>query len=95
MHKLSMIGAITITMSYGIEVKRVNDPHVEIAERTIAHLSDIATNGTFLVEYLPFLEYIPEWFPGGGWKARIKGLQQEMNDFLNKPFEAALQAIVR
>lgn len=82
-------------MSYGIEVKRADDPHIKNAEQVIKHLSDMATPGTFLVEYMPFLEYIPEWFPGMGWKAKIKQFKKEMNDFLNKPYEAALQAIVR
>lgn len=82
-------------MAYGIEVKRTNDPNVERAERAIGHLSDAAMPGTFLVDSLPFLEYIPEWFPGGGWKTRVREHKQEMNGFLNKPFDVALEGIVR
>lgn len=89
-----MVGAVTLTMGYGIEVQRTNDPYVKIAEETIAHLSDAGRPGSFLVEFMHLLEYIPEWLPGGGWKARIRKLRREMHDFMNKPFEASLKAIV-
>lgn len=82
-------------MSYGIGVKRTHDPLINSAEQAIAHLSDIATPGSFLVEFMPFLEYIPDWFPGTGWKASIRQFRQEGEDFLNKPYQAAIRAIVR
>lgn len=82
-------------MSYGIGVKRTNDPYIKNAEQAIGHLSDMATPGNFLVEFMPFLEYIPDWFPGTGWKAKIRQFRQEGDDFLNKPYQATLKAIVR
>ena len=87
---LSMIGAITIMMAYGIKVECSNDPHVRLAENTVKHTSEAGIFGTFLVEFVPFLEYFPEWLPCGRWKIKIRKCRQEMHDLLNKPYNAAL-----
>ena len=87
---LSMIGATTIMMAYGIKVECTNDPHVRLAENTIKHISEAGIFGTFLVEFVPFLEYFPEWLPCGRWKIKIRKCRQEMHDLLNKPYNAAL-----
>lgn len=87
---VSMIGAITITMAYGIKVEHSNDPHVQLAEDAIKHLSEAGIFGTFLVEFVPFLEYFSEWLPCGRWKIKIEKYRQEMYDLLNKPYNAAL-----
>ncbi|KAJ3561943.1 hypothetical protein NP233_g9884 [Leucocoprinus birnbaumii] len=92
-HIRHVVGATTIRMAYGIQVKPTHDPYVGIAENTIDGLSKALLPGTFLAESFWWLRHIPEGIPGTGWKARVRTLQQEMYDFLDKPFEAALDAI--
>jgi hypothetical protein len=81
-------------MSYGIKVRPTHDPYVELAENTIDGLSRGIIPGVFLADTFWWLRRIPEGFPGTGWKAKVRKLQQEMQDFLDKPFEASLDAMV-
>lgn len=92
-HIRHVVGATTISMGYGIKVRPTHDPYVELAENSIEGLSKALIPGTFLADTFWWLRYIPEGFPGTGWKAKVRTLRQEMLDFLDKPYEAALEAI--
>jgi hypothetical protein len=41
------------------------------------------------------VKYIPDWFPGASFKLKLKIWRQELADMVNKPFEIALDRIVR
>lgn len=94
-HIRHMVAASAISMTYGIKVEESNDPFVSQAENTINNLSRSILPGTFLAETFCWLRHIPEGFPGTGWKAKVRQLRSEMLDFLNKPYDAALEAIAR
>ncbi|PIL29427.1 cytochrome P450 [Ganoderma sinense ZZ0214-1] len=74
---------------YDINVKDENDVYVEISEEAVVGVTEGLVPGKFLVEFLPFLRYIPPWFPGASsrrlwakWRAAADRLQ-------NVPFEHA------
>ena len=55
-------------MTYSINVRPYNDPYIKIAEEASRALSELFTPGAFieiLVDIIPILKYLPEWFPGG------------------------------
>jgi hypothetical protein len=90
----SMTGATTISMGYGIKVEEENDPHVKLSEYTLTRLSQAILPGNFLVDTFYWLRHIPEGFPGTGWKAKVRAMRHEMQEFRDKPYQAALEAIV-
>jgi len=45
-------------------VKEENDPILEIAQVANDYMLQGAVPGAFLVDALPFLKYVPNWFPG-------------------------------
>jgi len=53
---------------YGYDLAPKGDAFVEIAEKASAMLSYAVFPGAFLVNSLPFLQYLPDWFPGTGFK---------------------------
>ncbi|KXN81678.1 O-methylsterigmatocystin oxidoreductase, partial [Leucoagaricus sp. SymC.cos] len=91
-HLRHMIGAMVITLAYGIEVEKTDDPYVQLAENVLGYLSQKILPGTFLADTFSWLRYVPEGFPGTRWKSVVRQMQREMDDFVNKPFEASLKA---
>jgi hypothetical protein len=62
-----------------------------------AHLYIHASNSKpdFLVNTLPALKYIPEWFPGAGWKRAARFWRQEKEALVEDLYKLALEDIVR
>jgi len=60
----SMTGAISISMTYGIDISSENDPNFEIALLARQTIRECLTVGSALVDMFPTLKYLPTWFPG-------------------------------
>ncbi|KAL4246392.1 cytochrome P450 family protein [Abortiporus biennis] len=82
-----MAGRIILRVSYGFEVKPEKDPYIDIAENALHGISATANPGSYLVDSIPILRYLPEWFPGAQFKRDAKKWRQSVFDMRNKPFE--------
>ncbi|KAH7330615.1 cytochrome P450 [Rhizoctonia solani] len=60
--------ALFLQSVYGYELKSSDDPFFTDIITMNAILSKASLPTAFLVNALPWLEYIPEWMPGTGWK---------------------------
>jgi len=89
-----MMGALSIAIAYGIDVKPKNDPNIHYAEEAVKGLAGAANFGAFLVNSIPMLKYVPSWFPGAAWKRQA----QVWNDWTFKmretPFQQSLKQLV-
>ncbi|KAG0702313.1 cytochrome P450 [Suillus ampliporus] len=61
-------GAIILRISHGYEVKENNDPFIDLADRALDQFSRSTAPGAFMVDIVPLLAKVPEWFPGAGFK---------------------------
>ncbi|KAL0565197.1 hypothetical protein V5O48_016834 [Marasmius crinis-equi] len=80
---------IILSIAYGIKVLPENDPHVKLAEDGVRIVGAATRPGSFLVEALPLLKYVPEWLPGASWKLQAKEWCKVTKAMFIKPFEAA------
>ncbi|KAF9531384.1 cytochrome P450 [Crepidotus variabilis] len=82
-------GDTLISLCYGLDIAtREGRRYHEVFLEGDKALLESAISGSFLVDFLPFLKYIPEWMPGAGFqtKARLwRGVIQEM---IKLPFNA-------
>ncbi|KAK7685068.1 hypothetical protein QCA50_011905 [Cerrena zonata] len=77
-------GTIALKVAYGFkhesdEFKTIMDD----TEKALRMFSIAALPGVFLVDTLPFLKYVPSWFPGAGFKRlgiKTQGLIRKMVD---------------
>ncbi|KAJ7209578.1 cytochrome P450 [Mycena pura] len=73
--------------SFRHHVAEQGDDYVRLADQAMAGVSLSANFGTFLVDYIPLLKYVPAWFPGAKFKRdglRWRKLGLEM---WNRPFD--------
>lgn len=83
-----------ITTSYGLDVEPEHDPNVERAEKALVQLKDSAISGTFVVDLLPFLKYVPSWMPGAGFKIYAERAQLDTVDMRESPYQQGMGRLV-
>ncbi|KXN82953.1 O-methylsterigmatocystin oxidoreductase [Leucoagaricus sp. SymC.cos] len=92
-HVRHMMGAITISLGYGIDIKPKNDSNIHIANEAVKGLAGAANFSAFLVNSIPALKYVPSWFPGAAWKRQAEewyGWTMKMRDI---PFQRSLEQL--
>ncbi|KAL4249132.1 cytochrome P450 family protein [Abortiporus biennis] len=88
-----MFSASILNIVYGIEINDLNDEYFEMAEKAMNGFSLGRSQGTFWVEYLPFLQYLPSWFPGATFKTIAKEFAPYVSAMKNQPFDNVKQAM--
>ena len=81
-------------ISHGYDVKWQNDPFVELAEQALDVFSTSTQPGRFLVDIFPFLQHVPDWFPGTAWKEFAKKGIKLREDLYSVPYEWTLSQMV-
>ncbi|KIM45541.1 hypothetical protein M413DRAFT_442214 [Hebeloma cylindrosporum] len=79
---------------YGIEVTGgANDSIIATAEKAMEMGVFAAQPGNFLVDFYPALRYIPEWFPGAGWKTFARKGRKLAYEMVNVPYDMTVKAM--
>ncbi|KAK0432338.1 cytochrome P450 [Armillaria borealis] len=84
--RLAAYLSLRIAYGYDSEVKEDRDKLLQLVERTMADFSKLSAPGTFLVDQLPFLRFLPEWLPGMGFKRLAREWKKDLDDLVNIPF---------
>ncbi|KAJ7940739.1 cytochrome P450 [Mycena leptocephala] len=64
--------AVIMKIAYGYPVARNDDHFVALAEEGIRIANKSSAPGKWLVDSFPFLRFLPEWFPGAGFKTQAR-----------------------
>lgn len=83
-----------MSITYGITVKPYDDPYIETAEKALYGLVEAAVPGTFLVDSIPLLKYVPSWMPGAEFKRKAKRWRELAIKMVEAPFEVVMRNIV-
>ncbi|KAJ3775821.1 cytochrome P450 [Lentinula raphanica] len=87
-HLQRFSAGIIMKVTYGADVKSINDPLVQIAHRAELLTIESGTPSATLVDYIPALKYLPTW-------ARKAALVKEAVDAMfNVPYEIVKSQIV-
>ncbi|PPQ75850.1 hypothetical protein CVT24_000608 [Panaeolus cyanescens] len=85
--------AIILKATYGYTMAGTDDPMIKVIEDGLRHSGPINVPGKFLVETIPILRFLPEWFPGAGFKRFAKEVKRLMDPIQNVPFDWAVKNI--
>ncbi|KAK1231747.1 hypothetical protein PQX77_005132 [Marasmius sp. AFHP31] len=78
------------SIAYGISPKPATatiDPVVATAERALWSLILSGIPGSFWVDYMPLLKFIPPWFPCAGFRRKAKEWRKDVTDMLNERYD--------
>lgn len=88
----TLAGSI-ITTAYGLEIEPEHDPNIARAKKVLLQLNEAPATGSFIVDILPILKYIPTWIPGMGFKAYAKGARPDTLAMRNAPYEQGCERL--
>ncbi|KAJ8495804.1 hypothetical protein ONZ45_g12698 [Pleurotus djamor] len=78
---------------YGIDVVPKDDYYITIAERALDGMAKAASPGAFLVDIVPILKYVPEWFPGAGFQTKAREWKKVALEMRDAPFRKVSEAM--
>jgi len=87
-HLQTEAGAFILKVTYGYNVAPNGlDPLVAASENIVALFQHCATPQNWLVNIIPAMRHVPEWFPGGSFKKTGREIAQGIAHFVAKPLE--------
>jgi hypothetical protein len=81
-------------MTYSIDIHPYNDPYIKIAEEALKAGSNLLIPGAFLVDIIPILKYVPEWFPGAKFHSKAAIMRKHAARIRNSTFAATEELMV-
>ncbi|TFK37861.1 cytochrome P450 [Crucibulum laeve] len=85
------VAAIMISLLYGIEVKDEGNPILKAADGALQGFREAGLPGRFLVDLIPWLKYIPSWFPGARFKRLAKKWRAAGRFLVEQPWQVVKQ----
>ncbi|CAE6479142.1 unnamed protein product [Rhizoctonia solani] len=82
-----MTACMILSSAYGYDVSSSNEELVKIVEAANKGLCQSALAGNFFVNVIPWLQYVPSWLPGAGWKRQANKWREEKDAMLHTPFD--------
>ncbi|KAI9934766.1 hypothetical protein ASPWEDRAFT_654684 [Aspergillus wentii DTO 134E9] len=81
-------GAIILKVGYGYTIEpHGRDPLVDLGDRGMAEFSLALQPGTWLVDFIPFLRYLPTWVPGVAFTKIASKFKKTATAFTDLPYE--------
>ncbi|KDQ57072.1 hypothetical protein JAAARDRAFT_35668 [Jaapia argillacea MUCL 33604] len=82
-----MAGCIILEIAYGYKVLEQDDPIIDLVDKATEQFSLATSPGAYLVDVIPALQYVPDWFPGTGWKKVAAEYKATLTDMGNVPLD--------
>jgi hypothetical protein len=93
-HSSSLFGATITHVAYGLKDLTHEHPFLLELEEVMDAFKVAAVPGTFLVDVLPVLKYVPSWFPGAGFKRWANGYREKEIHARHAFFQYSLDQVV-
>ena len=83
-----------LKITYGVDDKESISYYMQLFEEALAPIIRSAIPGSFLVDIFPALKYVPEWFPGAGFKRMAREGRILSARFADEPLNDAVKRMV-
>lgn len=82
-------------LAYGIKIRGFDDPYIDNIKDSIEGFNIAGVPGSFLVDLIPALKYVPSWFPGAEFKKKAAHWAKANQKVVELPFNHVADQIVR
>ncbi|THH00805.1 hypothetical protein EW026_g1781 [Hermanssonia centrifuga] len=93
-HIRTQAGSVILKLTYGIECKPVNDPHIAMAEQLSKITAQATQPGRWLCDSFPSLVHVPAWFPGAEFRRWAEQARKISTELVHIPFEIVRTSIL-
>ncbi|KAI0712382.1 O-methylsterigmatocystin oxidoreductase [Earliella scabrosa] len=80
------VAAAIMKIVYGIDAKDEHDPTIDLIAAAIDAVTPAVVPGSYLVDALPFLRYVPAWFPGAGFQKQFATFRKSNDRIQDVPY---------
>ncbi|GBE87235.1 Multifunctional cytochrome P450 monooxygenase af510 [Sparassis crispa] len=92
-HIKRFAAALIMEIAYGHTVRSLDDTYIQIADRATTETVEAGTPGSMLVDFFPWLRYIPAWMPGGKFKKDAARISVLVRRLLDTPYDMVKSAM--
>ncbi|KAF6757369.1 cytochrome P450 [Ephemerocybe angulata] len=78
---------------YGVEILEEDDPYIKQGAETMEGFIVAGIPGSFMVDMIPALTYVPKWLPGTGWKDFAEYYRKKSRQARDEPYDHALKSM--
>ncbi|EMD35352.1 hypothetical protein CERSUDRAFT_157065 [Gelatoporia subvermispora B] len=86
-HTRFAVGATLLELVYGSSINDPEHPYLKCSEGAAQAAIEASLPGNMTVEFLPFLRYMPSWFPGATFKRKLPQWRANVLALRNNAFE--------
>ncbi|KAF4999974.1 hypothetical protein FGRMN_2116 [Fusarium graminum] len=80
-------GSVILKIAYNYTAEPFKeDVLIDMAGKCMDDFAKSGAPGTFLVDILPFLRYVPDWMPGTNFKRLARQWSAELKNLIEKPY---------
>ncbi|KAF8596887.1 cytochrome P450 [Ceratobasidium sp. AG-I] len=83
------VAATVLRSVYGYQLKDLDDPFVVEARTAMDNLTKAFLASNFMVNVVPALVHVPDWFPGTSWKQTAREWKKQKEDVIQKTYSWA------
>ncbi|KAI0470582.1 cytochrome P450 [Xylariaceae sp. FL0804] len=95
-HLKKQAGAIILKITFGYTIETSKpDPLVELADEAMRQFGSFLVPGVWLVDTIPALRYLPDWFPGTRFKQIAKQGRLKLTEFTEVPLQFVKKQMAR
>ncbi|KAK0500183.1 cytochrome P450 [Armillaria luteobubalina] len=88
-------GSIIMKTVYGYDVEPDGDRFVNLVDQAMISVRLGMANGAFLVDLLPMLKNLPNWFPGARFKRLAQRWREHVEEMREEPFQYAAESVAK
>nr|RBQ90699.1 hypothetical protein FVER53263_12380 [Fusarium verticillioides] len=85
-HIQKQAGSVIVKVVYGYTAEQFKpDPLLSTVRKVVDEFGIAAKPGAFMVDLIPILKHIPDWFPGAGFKTTAKQWRTNLESSVEDP----------
>ncbi|THU81036.1 cytochrome P450 [Dendrothele bispora CBS 962.96] len=93
-HVRNYAGSTILRVVYGMSTQEELNDYVQLAHLAAESLNATMNHGSFFVDYLPSLKYMPAWFPGASFKRKANTWAPMVSNLINAPWKGVKSSMV-
>ncbi|KAF9002155.1 cytochrome P450 [Cyathus striatus] len=86
--------ALMVKIAYGKDIFSGDDPYIDISAKALKSLTSCGAVGSTPIDFMPFLRYLPAWFPGTYYAFKARSFLSAVRKMHDYPFDTVKHQLV-